>query len=223
MYRILIIEDNTKLSSELCSLLKRYGYDAFEIEDFEYMYEEYKMVHPDLILLDINLPFFDGFHFCNRIRKNSNVPIIFLTSRTNTSDEVRAITMGGDDYVTKPYNNEVLLSRISAVLKRSYGISLGSETIEAGDIILHTTSNILEYKDMRIELTKNEQHLLAILLKSKGNIVSRGKLIEALWDSDDFVDENTLSVNITRIRTKLTNAGLYDMITTIRGHGYIIK
>ncbi|QVK17642.1 response regulator transcription factor [Mycoplasmatota bacterium] len=223
MYKILVIEDNLKLCNELCYLLKKYGYEVYRIDDFDYVFEEYKLKRPDIILLDINLPSFDGYHFCRKIREISNVPIIFLTSRNNTADEVMAMTMGGDDYITKPYDNQVLLSRISAVLKRSYGITQMSETISTDGIKLYTASNILEYKDKKVELTKNEQRLLAVLLKSKGSIVSRGRLIETLWDNDDFVDENTLSVNITRLRSKLTDIGLNDIISTIRGQGYIIK
>ena len=223
MQKILIIEDNIKLKSELAYLLKKYGYEAFEIKDFDNIINEFKNIKPNLILLDINLPYFDGYHFCRQIREISDVPIIFITSRNNTSDEILAMTIGGDDFITKPFNNEVLLSRIAAILKRYNGANNVTETITDNNLTLNVVSNEIEYNEVKIELTKNEQKLLALLMRNKGSIVSRVKLIEMLWDSEEYVNENTLSVNINRIRTKLDELGLHEYITTVRGQGYIIK
>ncbi|PWM46838.1 MAG: DNA-binding response regulator [Clostridiales bacterium] len=223
MIKILIIEDNQRLNDELSELLQKYGYYPSGITNFENVVDEYKAVKPDLVLLDINLPYYDGYYFCRQIRGISDVPIIFITSRDNTYDEILAMTIGGDDYITKPFDNQVLLTRIAAVLKRSHKALASYGQLEAGDLILNPSSNTLLYQNKKVELSKNEQHLIFLLIQNRGKVVSRTKLIETLWDNDEFVDENTLSVNINRIRSKLSEVGAIDIIKTIRGQGYMLK
>lgn len=223
MIKILIVEDNKKLGEELSDLLTRYGYETYKIKEFDSVMSECKAINPDLVLLDINLPYFDGFHFCRQIRETSDIPVIFITSRDSTSDEILAMTIGGDDYITKPFDNQVLLTHIIAVLKRYQKGFAMCEIIYCDDLSLNVSSNILQYKDSEIELSKTEQRLLALLMQNKGTVVSRIKLIEMLWNNDEFVDENTLSVNINRVRSKLGELGMENVIKTIHGQGYMIK
>ncbi|QOR36373.1 response regulator transcription factor [Clostridium sp. 'deep sea'] len=221
--KILIIEDNKKLALELAKLLHRYSYKAIVATDYENIIAFVKTEKPHLILLDINLPYFDGFHFCREIRHFSSIPIIFLTSRNSNMDEAMAITIGGDDFITKPYNSEVLLARINAVLKRSYGSNKLQEIVKHHNISLNIAASTLVYKDKKVDLTKNELRILHTLILNAGSIVSRNRIIEKLWDSDLFVDDNTLTVNINRLRKKLTELGLNNCILTKRGLGYYIK
>ncbi len=221
MKKILIIEDDEAIRNELKTFLCRYNYDALVVEKFENIIEEIKKENVDLILLDINLPIFDGFYICREIRKNSNVPIIIVTSRDSDIDELMSMNLGADDFITKPYNTQILLARINSVLKRAYSKEV-QESMVYKDLILNLSNGTISYKDNTLNLTKNEIKILSYLMKNKGKIISRENLMEYLWNDDFFVDDNTLSVNITRLRKKIESIGLKNPIETRRGLGYIM-
>ena len=221
MKKILIIEDDEAIRNELKTFLCRYIYDALVIEKFENIIEEIEKENADLILLDINLPIFDGFYICREIRKNSNVPIIIVTSRDSDIDELMSMNLGADDFITKPYNTQILLARINSVLKRVYSKEV-QESMVYKDLVLNLSNGTISYKDNTLNLTKNEIKILSYLIKNKGKISSRENLMEYLWNDDFFVDDNTLSVNITRLRKKIESIGLKNPIETRRGLGYIM-
>ena len=207
MKKIVIVEDDEIIRDELNSFLSKYNYEVVAPIDFENIVEDILKEKADLILLDINLPFYDGYYICREIRKKSEIPIIIVTSRDSEMDELMSMNLGADDFVTKPYNTAILLARIAALLKRASG---------------STASSTITYKDKELELTKNEVKILSCLMESKGAIVSRDSLIEYLWKSDYFVDDSTLTVNITRLRRKLEGIGIENAIETRRGLGYIM-
>lgn len=221
MKKILIIEDDEAIRNELKTFLCRYNYDTLVVEKFENIIEEIKKENADLILLDINLLIFDGFYICREIRKNSNVPIIIVTSRDSDIDELMSMNLGADDFITKPYNTQILLARINSVLKRVYSKEV-QESMVYKDLVLNLSNGTISYKDNTLNLTKNEIKILSYLIKNKGKIISRENLMEYLWNDDFFVDDNTLSVNITRLRKKIESIGLKNPIETRRGLGYIM-
>lgn len=221
MKKILIIEDDEAIRNELKTFLCTYNYDALVVEKFENIIEEIKKENADLILLDINLPIFDGFYICREIRKNSNVPIIIVTSRDSDIDELMSMNLGADDFITKPYNTQILLARINSVLKRVYSKEV-QESMVYKDLVLNLSNGTISYKDNTLNLTKNEIKILSYLIKNKGKIISRENLMEYLWNDDFFVDDNTLSVNITRLRKKIESIGIKNPIETRRGLGYIM-
>ena len=222
MFTIMIIDDNVQLQNEIGNLLIVNGYGVLKPKDFNNIPKIVKEDNPDLILLDINLPNDDGFKICTEIRSFSKIPIIFITSRNTNIDELMAITLGGDDFITKPYNTQILLARINALIKRAYPNNSNLDVIEHNGFKLNILSSTIEYNGNSGELTKNEMKILYYLLINKGKIVSRAAIMEYLWDSSMFVNDNTLTVNITRIRTKIEEIGLKDFIKTKRGQGYII-
>ena len=222
MITIMIIDDNEQLQKEIGNLLTINGYSVLKPKDFDKIPKMVKDDSPDLVLLDINLPSDDGFKLCTEIRSFSKVPIIFITSRNTNIDELMAITLGGDDYITKPYNTQILLARINALIKRAYPNDSNLDIIEYNGLKLNILSSTIEYKGNSKELTKNEMKILYYLLINKEKIVSRVEIMEYLWDSSMFVNDNTLTVNITRIRNKIEEIGLKDFIKTKRGQGYII-
>ena len=222
MITIMIIDDNEQLQNEIGNLLTINGYSVLKPKDFDKIPKMVKDDSPDLVLLDINLPSDDGFKLCTEIRSFSKVPIIFITSRNTNIDELMAITLGGDDYITKPYNTQILLARINALIKRAYPNDSNLDIIEYNVLKLNILSSTIEYKGNSKELTKNEMKILYYLLINKEKIVSRVEIMEYLWDSSMFVNDNTLTVNITRIRNKIEEIGLKDFIKTKRGQGYII-
>lgn len=225
MYTIMIIEDDKKLSSLMKNHLERYGYKAYTAEDFSNIKSEFVNLSPHLILMDVNLPFYDGFYWCRDIRTVSNVPIIFISARDSDMDQVMAIENGGDDYITKPFSYDILLAKIKGVIRRVYGSyseNSSSEVYEVKGLFLHMDKNVVEYKGKKLELSKREFGLLYSLLKNVNKIVSRETLLEILWNDIDFVDDNTLSVNMTRVRKRLEELGLVDIIQTKRGVGYCI-
>lgn len=222
MVTIMIIDDNEQLQDEIGSLLMTNGYSILKPKDFNRIQQAVKEDSPDLILLDINLPNDDGFKVCTEIRSFSKVPIIFITSRNTNIDEIMAITLGGDDFITKPYNTQILLARISALIKRAYPNDTNMDVIEYNGLKLNIFSSTIECDENSEELTKNELKILYYLIINKGKIVSRVDIMEYLWDSSMFVNDNTLTVNITRIRSKLEKIDLKDFIKTKRGQGYII-
>jgi len=222
MFTIMIIEDNELIRNEIHNLLDLNKYKTIKIHDFNNITNQVKEYNPDLILLDINLPNDDGFKICTEIRSFSKIPIIFITSRNTNIDELMAITLGGDDFITKPYNTQILLARINALIKRAYPNNSNLDVIEHNGFKLNILSSTIEYNGNSEELTKNEMKILYYLLINKGKIVSRAAIMEYLWDSSMFVNDNTLTVNITRIRNKIEEIGLKDFIKTKRGQGYII-
>lgn len=222
MFNIGIVEDNLQLQNEIGILLEANGYSVVKIREFHSVAKEVKDRKPDLILLDINLPYDDGFKICAEIRSFSKVPIIFVTSRNTDIDELMSITLGGDDFITKPYNNQILLARIGSLLKRAYPSNSQGDVMEHRGVKLNILSSKMEYGNEEIELTKNELKILHYLFINKGKIVSRVDIMEYLWDSAMFINDNTLTVNITRLRSKCEEAGISDFIKTKRGQGYMI-
>ncbi|SHI94282.1 DNA-binding response regulator, OmpR family, contains REC and winged-helix (wHTH) domain [Clostridium cavendishii DSM 21758] len=222
MFNIMIIDDNEQLQNELSSLLIRNGYEIIKVKEFNNIIGVVKERTPHLIILDINLPQDDGFKICTEIRSFSKVPIIFVTSRNTNIDELMSITLGGDDFVTKPYNTQILLARINSLLKRAYPNERAVDVIEYNAVRLNILSSSIEYNGQEVELTKNELKILHYLLNNRGKIVSRVDIMEYLWDSSLFVNDNTLTVNINRIRNKVEELGVKDFIKTKRGQGYII-
>ena len=220
MQKIMVIEDDTAIQEELALLLENEGYTPLVVTNFTDILGQAVLERPDLILLDIGLPRRDGFSLCAALRKAVSAPIIFVTSRDAGVDEVRALSLGGDDYITKPYSVPVLLARIKAVLRRSIGEPEPADTLEAGGLRLSLTKGVVSANGKTAELTRNELQILACLMAHTGQIVSRADLIDALWDNQIYIDDNTLSVNMTRLRGKLTEIGLPDAIKTRRGMGY---
>ncbi len=216
----MVIEDDTAIQEELALLLENEGYTPLVVTNFTDILGQAVLERPDLILLDIGLPRRDGFSLCAALRKAVSAPIIFVTSRDAGVDEVRALSLGGDDYITKPYSVPVLLARIKAVLRRSSGEPEPADTLEAGGLRLSLTKGVVSANGKTAELTRNELQILACLMAHTGQIVSRADLIDALWDNQIYIDDNTLSVNMTRLRGKLTEIGLPDAIKTRRGMGY---
>lgn len=223
MSKIFIVEDENTIRDELSIFLARYGYEVEAPENFENIIEEIKKSNSDLILLDINLPIFDGYYICREVRKFSETPIIVVTSRDSDIDELMSMNLGADDFVTKPYNTQILLARIEAILKRVNRSSTPQDILEYKDMKVNLSNGTVTYDDKTIEITKNELKILSYLIKNKGKIVSREKLMNYLWDCEMFIDDNTLSVNVTRIRKKLEEIGLKNVIETRRGLGYIIS
>lgn len=223
MAKILIVEDDKKLREELKIFLEKHGYEAVILEKFDNTIAELLESKADLVLLDINLPYMDVEYICKEIRKVSNVPIIIVTSRDNELDELLSINNGADQYITKPYNIQILLAKIERLLQRSNTSQVNQDKIDCGEFVLNISKSIIEKDDKSIELTKNELKILHYLVLNKGKIVSRNEIMDYLWDSESFVDDNTLTVNIKRLRTKLEEVGLKDLIETKRGLGYILK
>ena len=220
MQKIMVIEDDTAIQEELALLLENEGYTPLVVTNFTDIPGQAVLERPDLILLDIGLPGRDGFSLCAALREAVSAPVIFVTSRDASTDEVRALSLGGDDYITKPYSVPVLLARIKAVLRRSSGEPEPADILEAGGLRLSLTKGVVSANGKTAELTRNELQILACLMAHTGQIVSRADLIDALWDNQIYIDDNTLSVNMTRLRGKLAEIGLPDAIKTRRGMGY---
>lgn len=225
MYRIFIIEDDLKIASILHDYLVRYGYEVVQAQDYRQIKQECVKMQPDLVLLDINLPYYDGFYWCWQIRTASNVPIIFISARTGEMDQVMAIENGGDDYITKPFHLEIVISKVKSLLRRTYGEYAGGDfatrnIYHVGGLYLYGDQNVVEWKGKRIELSKKEFRLLNCLVQKANQIVSREELLEVLWDDIEFVDDNTLSVNVTRVRGRLGELGIRNAIETKRSQGY---
>lgn len=223
MSKIFIVEDEKTIRDELSIFLSRCGYEVEVPDSFENIIEKIKKSNFDLILLDINLPIFDGYYICREVRKFSEIPIIIVTSRNSDIDELMSINLGADDFVTKPYNTQILLARIEVILKRVNRSLTPQDVLEHKDMKVNLSNGTVTYNDKTVEITKNELKILSYLIKNKGKIVSRENLMNYLWDCEMFIDDNTLSVNVTRIRKKLEEIGLKDIIETRRGLGYIIS
>lgn len=221
MYKIMIVEDNPTIRTELCSFLNHNGYETCTPDDFEQVVEYVKHCAPHLILLDLNLPIVDGHVICREIRKTSEIPIIIVTSRDSDMDELISLNLGADDFITKPYNLQVLLAHMSRVLMRVYE-SGNNTTLHIGECVLDISKSTISWKNQTVDLTKNELRIMHCLFQNKNKIVSRNELMQHMWDCDLFVDDNTLTVTINRLRKKLEYLQLNDFIVTKRGLGYII-
>lgn len=222
MYRILIVEDERTIANAIKRQIERWGLEARCAENFQDILAEFTEFEPHLVLLDIVLPFFNGYHWCSEIRKKSSVPIVFLSSASDNMNIVMAMNMGGDDFIAKPFDLNVMTAKLQAILRRTYDFGAQKDVLECGGAQLHTADASLTYQGARIELTRNEYRILQALMESRGKVVSRDTLMQRLWETDSFVDENTLTVNITRLRRKLEQAGLCDFILTKKGMGYLI-
>ncbi len=223
MQKILIIEDDEKLRKELETFLNKNGFIATSLKKFDNAVEDIQKIQADLLLLDINLPYTDGEFICKEVRKISNVPIIMVTSRDNEMDELLSLNYGADQYVTKPYNIQILLAKIVGLLKRNQNAGNNPDKIDCGEFVLNTAGRIAEKEDNKVELTKNEYKILEYLVLHRQQVISRDEIMDYLWESEEFVDDNTLNVNIKRLRMKLTELGLIDQIETRRGQGYLLK
>ena len=219
-YRIFIVEDDRGIAEGITEQMEQWGLEAKAVIDFHNVMGEFAEYQPHLVLMDISLPFMSGYHWCSEIRKVSSVPVIFVSSASDNMNIVMAVNMGADDFIAKPFDHNVLTAKVQALLRRTYDFGMASPIIEHEGALLNTGDNTLIYQDAKIDLTKNEYRLLLILMQNKGKILRREKLMEALWESGDFIDENTLTVNVGRLRKKLENAGLKDFITTKSGVGY---
>ncbi|MBU3136276.1 response regulator transcription factor [Clostridium gasigenes] len=221
MRKILIIEDTEKIRNELKELLIRYGYEVEAPSDLDNIVDHVNKEKPHLILLDINLPVYDGYYICREIRKTCDVPIIIVTSRDSEMDELMSMNLGADDFVTKPYNIQILLARIASIIKRTYKNNI-SDVLIYKELTLNLSRGTISVDNSEFEITKNEHKILNCLMKNKGNIVTRDELMEYLWTSELFIDDNTLTVNVNRLRKTLQNTGMKDAIETRRGIGYIM-
>lgn len=223
MYRILIVEDDMEIAEAIKEQAKLWELEAKCVQNFRNVLKDFADYEPHLILMDISLPFFNGCHWCQEIRKASKVPIIFISSASDNMNIVMAMNMGADDFISKPFDQSVLIAKIQALLRRAYDFGETLPILEHHGAMLNTGDNTLVYQDQVISLTKNEYRILFTLMKNKGKVVSREKLMEQLWETDSFVDDNTLTVNITRLRKKLESAGLTQFVTTKFGIGYLIS
>ena len=219
---ILIVEDDPNISELVQMYLEKEGYNTRIASDGGQGLDLFRQLRPDLVLLDIMLPFFDGYHWCSEIRRVSKVPIIFVSSASDNMNIVMAMNLGADDFISKPFDGSVLMAKIQALLRRTYDFGANVPVLEHRGALLDTGENSLVFGDEKITLTKNEYRILLCLMENKGKVVSREKLMERLWETDSFVDENTLTVNVNRLRKKLDAAGLKDFIATKFGVGYII-
>lgn len=222
MYQILIVEDDKIIESALIESLTRWGFSAVGVKDLSNVMKQFHQVKPQIVLMDISLPFYNGYYWCSEIRKISKIPIIFLSSRSENMDIVMAINMGGDDYITKPFPMEVLVAKVQALLRRTYDYRPQTNQLEHKGAVLDLNDASLYYQDEKIELTKNEFRILEILMKNKNEVVSRERIMKKLWDNDSFIDDNTLTVNMNRLRRKLEGKGLNGFIETKKGLGYIV-
>lgn len=221
MAAIFIVEDNLKIRDELIKLLEKYGYECRFSDNYANITQVILDAKPQLVLLDINLPVYDGYYICRELRRKSQIPIIIVTSRDSEADELMSMNLGADDFVTKPYNTQILLARIASVLKRAYP-SVPMDTLTHRGLELDVSRSVARYEDKEVELTKNELRILRLLICNKGRILPRDEIMNDLWQSEEFVDDNTLTVNINRLRKKLESIGVRDYLITRRGQGYMV-
>ena len=223
MYKILIVEDDEGIARELKKLCEMWSYEVLCVKNFRNVLSDFAEFNPHIVLMDISLPFYNGFYWCAEIRKVSKVPIVFISSASDNMNIVMAINMGGDDFILKPFDSSVIMAKVQAILRRTYDFSSSVPYLEHRGAFLNTQDGSMTYNGNKISLTKNEYKILLCLMENKSKIVSREKLMAKLWDTDSFIDENTLTVNVNRIRKKLTGAGLDNFITTKFGMGYIVN
>ena len=223
MYKLMIVEDDMGIAEAVRAQAEAWAFDVHIAEDFLHVVDEFAEYAPHIVLMDISLPFFNGYHWCGEIRRRSNVPIIFISSAADNMNIVMAMNMGADDFIAKPFDGNVLMAKVQALLRRTYDFAAAAPVLEHAGAVLNTGDNSLSYNGTKIELSKNEYRILLCLMENKGKVVSREKLMERLWETDSFVDENTLTVNVNRLRKKLDSAGLEGFITTKFGVGYILE
>lgn len=223
MYKILIIEDDMTIAKTLAAHLEKWDYEVRYATDFKNILHEFLAFEPQLVLLDIMLPFFNGFHWCTEIRRVSKTPIVFLSSASDNMNIVMAMNMGGDDFIEKPFDLNVVTAKVQAILRRAYSFQGNLNVLEHNGVILNLNDGVVSFKENQTELTKNEFKILQVLLEHAGKITSREEIMTALWESDAFVDDNTLTVNVTRLRRKIESLGVEDLIKTKKGIGYMIE
>ncbi|PKM72898.1 MAG: DNA-binding response regulator [Firmicutes bacterium HGW-Firmicutes-16] len=222
MHRVFIVEDDTVIAEAIKRRISAWGCSARCATNFENVLSEFADFDPQLVLMDISLPFFNGYHWCSEIRRVSKVPIIFVSSASDNMNIVMAVNMGGDDFIAKPFDFDVLTAKVQALLRRAYDFTAPTKLLESGGAVLSIADATLTFEGRKTELTKNEFKMLQMLIENKGSIVTRDEIMTRLWESDSFVDENTLTVNITRLRRKLEETGLINFITTKKGIGYMV-
>ncbi len=223
MYRLMIVEDDSGIAEAIKTQAEMWELKAHIVQNFRNIMAEFADYEPHIVLMDISLPFFNGYHWCSEIRKVSKVPIIFISSASDNMNMVMAMNMGADDFIAKPFDQSVLMAKLQAMLRRTYDFASSVPILEHRGALLNTGDNTLTYGDEKVSLSKNEYKILLTLMEEKGKVVSREKLMEKLWETDCFVDENTLSVNVNRLRKRLDAAGLDNFINTKFGVGYIIE
>jgi len=223
MYKIIIVEDDITIARTLKEHLSKWNYNVIYVTDFNDIMEKFKEFDPHIVLMDVMLPFFNGFYWCSEIRKISKVPIMFISSAGDNMNIVMAMNMGGDDFIVKPFDLNVLTAKIGALLRRAYSLQGHINAIEHDGVVLNLNDTTLIYNDNKIELTKNEYKILQLLMGNIGRVVSRDEIMQHLWNSDQFIDDNTLTVNMTRLRKKLSESWLYNYINTKKGLGYLVE
>ena len=219
MHKIMIIEDDAEIARGMATVLQKWGYEAKCVQNFARVLDDINAYQPHLVLMDISLPQFNGYYWCQKLRETSHIPVIFVSSRSDSMDVVMAVNMGGDDYIQKPFAPEVLVAKVQAMLRRTYDFEK-EQTVLIGTAQYDEKAGLLEAGQERFLLTRNENRILSVLTAKRGRIVSREDIMLALWDSDEFVDDNTLTVNINRLRKTLEKAGVKEAITTHKGQGY---
>lgn len=222
MYKIFLVEDDEAIAAAIVRHITSWGWEARRAGDLTRVLEEFAAFAPHLVLLDIGLPYRNGYHWCAELRRLSRVPVIFLSSASDNMNIVMAMNMGGDDFIAKPFDLNVLQAKVQAMLRRTYDFRGDGNLLEHRGMVFDSSKGLVVYEGAQVELTKNEMGILRLLLEQKGKIVTRDKLMERLWESDSFIDDNTLTVNVARLRKKLEGAGIEDMIKTKKGIGYIL-
>lgn len=223
MYKIMIIEDDLTISEAIKEHLSKWGYDVFCVTEFRNITEQVVDFDPHLVLLDVMLPFYNGFYWCNELRKISKVPVVFISSASDNMNIIMAMNMGGDDFITKPFDLNVLTAKVGALIRRTYSFQGRMNVIEHKGVILNLNDTTVSYNNQKVELTKNEFKILQLLMEHAGRVISREDIMQCLWESDSFIDDNTLTVNMTRLRKKLAGFGLENFIATKKGLGYIVE
>lgn len=223
LHKILIVEDDMVIAKVIANHLTKWNYEVKYITDFRDVNEEFIQYDPQLVLLDISLPFYNGYHWCSEIRKLSKVPIIFISSAADNMNIVMAMDIGGDDFIAKPFDLSVLVAKINALIRRTYSFQGQSNLIQQKGVILNLNDTCITYKGNKVELTRNDFKIMQILMENSGKVVAREKIMISLWESDSFIDDNTLTVNIARLRKKLEEIGIYDFIITKKGIGYLVE
>ena len=223
MFKIMIVEDDEKIAQIILENVEKWGFEGLAVKDFTDVLGQFISYNPHLILLDVNLPAYDGYYWCSKIRAISKVPIIFISARNTNMDIVMAVNLGGDDFVTKPFSLEVLMAKISALLRRAYSYAdAETSVIQHKNVILNFNDRTVLYNGEQTELTKNEFKILQALMKNHGKVISREEIMKELWDDESFVDDNTLTVNVNRLRKKLRDLGLVEFIKTKKEQGYLV-
>lgn len=223
MYKIMIVEDDLTIARTLKAHLVKWDYDVTYVTDFKDIIGQFKEYYPHIVLLDVMLPFFNGFYWCGEIRKISRVPVMFISSADDNMNVVMAMNMGGDDFIAKPFDLNVLTAKLRAMLRRAYSLQGQINAIEHNGVVLNLNDTTLTFENHRIELTKNDYKILRLLMENKGKVVSRDEIMLTLWECDQFIDDNTLTVNMTRLRKKLSETGLNGFVKTKKGLGYMVE